>query len=65
MDKIPLRIQGGRADGYRGFAFKSNYSAGKWKIEIRTSSGIEIARLYFSLNVVEINESRVMRIIQK
>jgi hypothetical protein len=48
-DTIPLKIQGGREQGYRGFAFKSNYAPGKWKIIVETSTGIEISRMYFDV----------------
>ena len=65
MDKIPLQIHGGREQGFRGFASKSNYTAGSWKIEVRTSSGVEISRLYFDLKVTQATLNRDFKIITK
>lgn len=48
-DKIPLKITGGRKKGYRGLAFKSNYSDGLWRIRVETRSGSEIGRLNFQI----------------
>lgn len=65
MDKIPLQTRGGREQGFRGFATKSNYTAGSWKIELRTSSGIEISRTYFDVNLVANTLQRNFKIIVK
>ncbi len=65
MDKIPLKIQGGREQGYRGYAFKSNYTPGEWKIEVRTRSGIEISRYYFTVQTAAENDARALHIITK
>lgn len=48
-DKIPLRITGGRAEGFRGYAFKSNYVPGEWRLLVQTSDGREIGRLHFDI----------------
>lgn len=65
MDKIPLKIQGGRELGYRGYAFKSNYTPGEWKIEVRTSSGIEISRYYFTVQAAAETDARSFFMITK
>lgn len=52
-DKVPMRIQGGREAGFRGFSFKSNYGAGPTQVRVETSSGIEISRLYFDIEKLE------------
>lgn len=65
MDKIPLQTKGGREQGFRGFATKSNYTAGSWKIEVRTSSGIEISRLYFDVNLDSDTSERNFKIITR
>ncbi|MFN3454227.1 MAG: DUF2914 domain-containing protein [Pseudobdellovibrio sp.] len=54
-DKIPLLVQGGRKEGYRGYASKTNYQDGEWKITVETSSGVEISRYYF--NIVKSTET--------
>ncbi|OFZ32057.1 MAG: hypothetical protein A2622_12570 [Bdellovibrionales bacterium RIFCSPHIGHO2_01_FULL_40_29] len=65
MDKIPLKIQGGRTDGYRGFSFKTNYTPGRWKIEVRTNSGVEISRLYFQIFTAPADPNRIFTISKK
>ncbi|MFZ3229804.1 MAG: DUF2914 domain-containing protein [Pseudobdellovibrio sp.] len=64
-DKVPLKVQGGREEGFRGFAYKSNYTAGNWKIVVETSSGIEISRLYFEIISVDKNPNRFFTIVEK
>jgi hypothetical protein len=44
-DAIPMRITGGRKEGYRGVTFKSNYLPGKWRVQIETSDGRELGRI--------------------
>lgn len=51
-DTIPIKITGGRAEGFRGFGFKSNYQAGEWKVQVETTDGREIGRIYFTLETV-------------
>jgi hypothetical protein len=48
-DKIPLPITGGRQEGYRGYAFKRNYSEGDWRVIISTQDEREIGRHYFEI----------------
>jgi hypothetical protein len=49
QDTIPIRIVGGRAEGFRGYGFKSNYQPGEWKVQVGTLDNREIGRVYFSL----------------
>lgn len=49
QDTIPVKILGGRQEGFRGYGVKSNYQPGKWKVQVETTDGREIGRIYFSL----------------
>jgi hypothetical protein len=51
-DTIPIRIVGGREQGFRGYGVKSNYQPGDWKVQVETLDGREIGRVYFELAAV-------------
>ncbi|MBT3585746.1 MAG: DUF2914 domain-containing protein [Halobacteriovoraceae bacterium] len=48
-DRIPLKITGGRGKGYRGYAYKSNYQPGRWKVMVETSNAQELGRISFEI----------------
>jgi hypothetical protein len=50
-DSIPIRILGGREQGFRGYGVKSNYQPGEWKVQVETTDGREIGRVYFDLSL--------------
>jgi hypothetical protein len=52
QDTIPIKIVGGRAQGFRGYGFKSNYQGGDWKVQIETTDGREIGRVYLDVEPV-------------
>jgi hypothetical protein len=52
QDSIPIRIVGGREEGFRGYGFKSNHEPGSWKIQVETTDAREIGRIYFELEAV-------------
>jgi Protein of unknown function (DUF2914) len=52
QDSIPIAIVGGREQGFRGYGFKSNYQPGDWKVEVETTDGREIGRIYFEVESV-------------
>src|SRR5580765_3463055 len=54
QDTIPIKIVGGREEGFRGYGFKTNYQTGKWKVQVETTDGREIGRIYFSVESVPI-----------
>ncbi|MDH4174453.1 MAG: DUF2914 domain-containing protein [Betaproteobacteria bacterium] len=61
QDSIPIRIVGGRAEGFRGYGFKANYQPGRWKVEVESDDEREIGRVYFTLESVA-EESRTMQV---
>jgi hypothetical protein len=48
-DRIPLNVVGGRAEGFRGFAVKANFTAGRWRVTAETDDGRAIATLTFDV----------------
>jgi len=52
QDTIPIDIVGGREQGFRGYGYKSNHQPGRWKVEVETTDGREIGRVYFTLESV-------------
>jgi hypothetical protein len=54
QDTIPIKIVGGREEGFRGYGVKTNYQTGAWKVQVETSDGREIGRIYFSIESVPI-----------
>lgn len=48
-DRIPLQITGGRREGFRGFAYKENYTPGDWRVVVSTEDGLEIGRTTFEV----------------
>jgi hypothetical protein len=51
QDSIPIRIVGGREQGFRGYGFKSKYQPGEWKVQVETTDAREIGRVYFDLEL--------------
>lgn len=54
QDTIPIKIVGGREEGFRGYGVKTNYQTGRWKVQVETTDGREIGRIYFGVESVPI-----------
>lgn len=51
QDSIPIKIVGGREEGFRGYGVKANYQPGQWRVQIETTDEREIGRIYFNLEI--------------
>jgi len=49
QDTMRVNIVGGRAEGFRGYGYKSNYRPGEWRVQVETTDGREIGRIHFRL----------------
>jgi hypothetical protein len=57
-DRIPLKVTGGRREGFRGYAYKQNYTNGDWQIRIETKGGLEIGRINLTIQADKENFPR-------
>jgi len=58
-DKVRMQISGGRHQGFRGYSVKKNYQEGSWRVQVETTDGREIGRLYLSLEPDSGTEERI------
>ncbi len=56
-DKIINEISGGRDEGFRGYAIKSNYEPGDWRVQIETQDGHEMGRIKFNVDPISANSN--------
>jgi hypothetical protein len=64
-DRIPMTVHGGRKEGFRGFAVKSNYEPGEWRVQVMTEAHQEISRLSFEVIPTESNPNRQFKVIAR
>lgn len=55
-DAIPIRIRGGRKEGWRFYSFKRNLSPGDWKVETALVDGAILGHQRFHLRDVPLEE---------
>jgi hypothetical protein len=48
-DRIPFSIVGGRAEGFRGWAVKSNIAPGRWRVTAETDDGRAMGTISFTV----------------
>ena len=58
-DRIPMRIVGGRNEGFRAYAYKQNYIEGEWRAMVKTAEDLEIGRINFEVEKTESSEERI------
>lgn len=63
-DAIPLRIVGGRDEGFGGFAYKQNWSPGAWRVAVETEDGREIGRTRFEIRPDPETDERVFDVLR-
>jgi hypothetical protein len=49
-DKVPVKITGGRKEGFRGVVTKGNFQPGSWRVQVESGNGLEISRHYFEVH---------------
>jgi hypothetical protein len=60
-DLIPISISGGREEGFRGFTSKGNFEPGDWRVQLETTDGREIGRIYFTVEKDDETGERALR----
>jgi hypothetical protein len=63
-DAIPLRIVGGREEGFGGTSYKQNWSPGEWRVDIETDDGREIGRTRFEVQPDPGTEERIFDVLR-
>jgi hypothetical protein len=48
-DLMPMRVAGGREQGFRGYAVKANYQPGRWRVRAETEDGRTISACAFDV----------------
>jgi hypothetical protein len=49
-DALPIKVVGGREQGFGGYTYKQNWTAGDWRVIVETADRREIGRRSFTLH---------------
>jgi hypothetical protein len=49
ISRIPIKIIGGREQGFRGYSLKNNVTPGTWRVDVITERGQVIGRIPFTI----------------
>lgn len=60
-DRIPIQVVGGRDKGFRGFTVKNNFEPGVWRVQVETTDGREVGRIYLRVEIDSRADERVFR----
>lgn len=55
-DSVSIHVYGGRDEGFRAYAVKSNYQPGEWRVRIETADGREMGRISFDIETTALTE---------
>jgi hypothetical protein len=64
-DRIRLPVVGGRAEGFRAYAVKSNFEPGRWRVSAETEDGRAMAALTFTVKEDDVGRERKWRTIEE
>lgn len=62
--RIPLKLTGGRSEGFRTYSVKSNLSPGQWRVNVSTPRGAVIGRINFRIIAASTRSDRSVRVVQ-
>ena len=60
----PLRIVGGREEGFGGYAYKQNWTPGEWRVSIESEDGREIGRVRFEIETDPGTDERIFDVLR-
>ncbi len=64
LQRVPVAIAGGRADGYRFYTFKSAPQPGQWRVNIETADGRAIGRVRFGVETQAVPPALEVRVLK-